>query len=466
MMPTRADKLLTYLVLFPLAAAAPLMMGAEGSCGGPPPAPPPNELISNYVYANGDASAADVSEAGQFVAFELQACYEDLPCTPGNVYLRDRINGWVERVSRVEDGAMYSADHGEGSVSFDGTRIAFRSVPRADATPPAPTTEPQIYIVDWTEDAFGAYFTTTLVSAGPDNTLPYNPDYGDGDSSEPDLSGTGRYVVFTSEAANLVDGDTNGASDIFRTDLDTGAMTRISVAHDGGEADGPSRQPVVSFDGRFIAFVSDATNIVPGDTNGVSDVFLYDDLAQAIVRISVKEDGSEADAPSQTPSLSTNGTKIAFESKSALATTHHPLYGDTGYSPAGTDSSRIVLYDHSNGSLRQITQPLIGGWAADERVSSPAIDPSGSFIAYQYQCVDCSNSGATVRVWRPSHALPAEACSTGTQSFRACAEPAATTGGVVLTVLNDWVLPGDGDSQTDIGFIPQQNWIQIPEWLP
>ena len=91
-----------------------------------------------------------------------------------------------------------------------------------------------------------------------------------GASFNPSISADGRFVTYFSDASNLVPGDTNDASDIFVFDRQTGTTTRVSVASDGTEANGGSRLheiPAISADGRFVTYSSDATNLVPGDTN-------------------------------------------------------------------------------------------------------------------------------------------------------------------------------------------------------
>jgi PASTA domain len=95
-------------------------------------------------------------------------------------------------------------------------------------------------------------------------------------SAKPSLNGDGRFVAFASESTNLVPGDTNGAVDIFIHDNLSGATTRLSVKSNGVEADGDSFRPVLSADGHFVAFDSQADNLVSGDGNGFSDVFLRD----------------------------------------------------------------------------------------------------------------------------------------------------------------------------------------------
>jgi len=108
--------------------------------------------------------------------------------------------------------------------------------------------------------------TTVRVSTAADGTQ------GDGASSGAYLSADGRRVVFVSAATNLVPDDTNGVADVFVKDLRTGAIERVSTAADGTQADGPATGGT-ALGGHRVAYTSDATNLVPGDTNGVTDVF-------------------------------------------------------------------------------------------------------------------------------------------------------------------------------------------------
>ena len=91
-----------------------------------------------------------------------------------------------------------------------------------------------------------------------------------GRSFEPDVSGDGRFVVFTSTADNIVPGDTNGAEDVFVRDLIAGTTRRVS------RGNGASRSPAISPDGRYVSFTSTSSDLVPRDTNKVADVFLAD----------------------------------------------------------------------------------------------------------------------------------------------------------------------------------------------
>ena len=135
--------------------------------------------------------------------------------------------------------------------------------------------------------------------------------------SGPALSADGRFVAFQSFASDLVPGDTNDRSDIFVYDRLTGTTERMSVAADGTQGDGSSNTPALSADGRFVAFESLATNLVPGDTNDRGDVFLHDRVTGDTVRVSVATDGTQANGDFlslDAPALSANGRVIAFGS--------------------------------------------------------------------------------------------------------------------------------------------------------
>lgn len=112
--------------------------------------------------------------------------------------------------------------------------------------------------------------TTERVSVASDGTQ------GNWNSYYPSISADGRYVAFDSEASNLVSGDTNHSRDIFVHDRQTGQTTRVSVASDGTQGSSGSYDPSISADGRYVAFESGASNLVSGDTNGAGDVFVRD----------------------------------------------------------------------------------------------------------------------------------------------------------------------------------------------
>lgn len=149
---------------------------------------------------------------------------------------------------------------------------------------------------------------TSLVSRASDSTP------GDSDSYWPSISDDGRYVAFNSNATNLVPGDTNGTWDIFVRDLALGVTTRVSVSSDGNQGNDVSYPPDISGNGRYVTFFSIASNLVPGDTNGTWDIFVHDRYSDATVRASVSSTGRQSTASSQLPSVNDDGSAVVYES--------------------------------------------------------------------------------------------------------------------------------------------------------
>src|SRR5439155_349059 len=123
---------------------------------------------------------------------------------------------------------------------------------------------------------------------------------------------------------NLVPGDTNGVTDVFVHDRQTGGTERVSVDSTGAQASDRSVNPAISADGRFVAFASDATNLVPGDKNSVTDVFVHDRLTGATERVSLDSTGAQANVDSLQPVIS---SAVPFVAPVTSATNLVP--GDT-----------------------------------------------------------------------------------------------------------------------------------------
>ncbi|MCI0586270.1 MAG: calcium-binding protein, partial [Planctomycetes bacterium] len=132
--------------------------------------------------------------------------------------------------------------------------------------------------------------------------------------TNPTISANGRYVAFVSEASNLVPDDTNGAADVFVRDRKTGTTARVSVDSTGAQANSSSFGPSISANGRTVAFESSASNLVPDDTNTVPDVFVKDLRTGATARISVASTGAQGISNSDSPSISANGRTVVFRS--------------------------------------------------------------------------------------------------------------------------------------------------------
>ncbi len=192
-----------------------------------------------------------------------------------------------------------------------------------------------------------------------------------GHSRLPAISGDGRFVAFVSEAANLVPGDSNFTEDVFVKDLQTGAVERVSLNSAGDEASLASGSPAISYDGRYVAFSSLAPNLVPGDTNGTWDVFLRDRQAGATKRVSVATGGAQSNGPSETPAVSYDARYVAFESQA------------TNLDPADTTPKKdIYLRDVVQETTTRVSVPLDPSAPTDDDSTMPSVSSDGSTVAF------------------------------------------------------------------------------------
>lgn len=153
---------------------------------------------------------------------------------------------------------------------------------------------------------------TTRASLGSDGSQ------ADAASIDPAISADGRYVAFYSEATNLVPGDTNGVGDVFVRDRTSGTTQRVSVASTGEQGSEPAIWPSISSDGRYVAFASPSAELVPGDTNGRFDVFVRDLQEQTTERVSVGDEELQSESGGTLPQISGDGRFVIFASESGL----------------------------------------------------------------------------------------------------------------------------------------------------
>jgi Tol biopolymer transport system component len=194
---------------------------------------------------------------------------------------------------------------------------------------------------------------------------------GNGRSDLPSISRDGRYVAFFSEATNLVTGDTNGRSDVFVRDLVGGSTRRVSVATGGGQANGDSVFPSISDNGQQVAFGSAASNLVNGDGNGLHDIFVRDLTAGTTRRLSVSSSGAGGNGPSLFPAISGNGNVVAFVSDA------------TNLAPGDTKGSRDVFVRVRSANLTQVVSTGAGGEPADSLSAEPAVSREGRYVAFE-----------------------------------------------------------------------------------
>lgn len=217
-------------------------------------------LSTSGAQGNANSNFPWISASGRFVAFTSPAT--NLGCTNGKfqVIVRDLKTHKTRCVSRSSTGAQGNGNSAEYSINADGRFVAFQS--QATNLGSCPNGVDQIFVRDLNT---GKTRCASRNSSGAQ---------GNNESELPSLSSDGRFVAFGSVATNLVSGDTNMEEDIFVRDLKTNKTRRVSVNSSRAQANGGSFEPSISADGRFVAFESSATNLVPHDTNGTVDVFV------------------------------------------------------------------------------------------------------------------------------------------------------------------------------------------------
>ncbi|RIK08766.1 MAG: hypothetical protein DCC49_08400 [Acidobacteria bacterium] len=257
--------------------------------------------------ANGASSAPSISGDGRYVGFTSDAdnLVADDTNTYSDVFIRDTLTGVTERVSTSTAGDHGNLPSGAPSVSWNGRFVAFYSL--ANNLVAGDTNSWWDVFI---KDRNNGYTQRVSVSSGGAQS--------DGMSYEPAISFDGRFVAFTSAATSLVAGDTNSTDDIYLRDRVAGTTERISVASDGSNTDSGSYRSSISYDGKFVAYESLATNVVASDTNGTWDVFVRNRDAAGNERVSVATDGSQAQGNSRGRAISWDGSRVSFASTGSL----------------------------------------------------------------------------------------------------------------------------------------------------
>jgi Tol biopolymer transport system component len=393
--------------------------------------PPPGQTSLESVrfgggFPGGPSAQASISDDGRYIAFISRA--PDL--VPGDtnsaidVFVRDRETGTTTRLPQlgglpVPPGGSAS----EPSISGDGNFVAFvYDAPQvagglavvdpppvilvwdrasgvselASITPAGQpmyrSREPSVSVdgsrVAFTSDgsldpADPGYFpdvfvrnrvagTTTLVSVNVDGQV------GQGASQAPSISRDGRFVAFQSDAGDLVTSDGNGETDVFVRELEAGTTELASVAA-GGEPDGPSAAPAISADGRHVAFESQATNLAPGVTTEGIAVYRRDRTSATTTLVSVGLAGGDAAGSSGQAAISADGRVVAFTS------TGGDLVASVGSAATAaivvTGPSEVYARDVEAGETIRISVALAGGAAGGQNVG-PAVGGTGRHVAW------------------------------------------------------------------------------------
>jgi Tol biopolymer transport system component len=312
------------------------------------------------TQATAESSGTNTSGNGRVISFVTVAPNLVAGDTNGfaDVFVHDRQTGVTERVNLgpggIEANGATQLGSDMTSLSGDGRYVAFLSSASnlvADDT----NGQPDIFVRDRQTG------TTTRVSVGTGGIQ------GNGGAGRGVISADGRFVAFTSGANNLVPNDTNVSADVFVHDRQTGETTRVNVATGGAQATGGAASlPSISPDGRFVAFGSQASDLVPGDTNNVPDIFVHDRQTGATSRVSVGTGGVQANAMCNNQSISGDGRFITFRTDA------------TNLDPSG--STGIFIHDRQTGQTTPIA--IVPEEEPTSGPSESRISGNGRYVAY------------------------------------------------------------------------------------
>ncbi|MBI5929396.1 MAG: fibronectin type III domain-containing protein [Chloroflexi bacterium] len=194
---------------------------------------------------------------------------------------------------------------------------------------------------------------------------------GNRSSSWVNVSADGRYIVFQSDASNLVPNDSNNTTDIFVHDRVTCETTRVSLASTDEQANGPSDTPNISGDGRYVVYTSYATNLVAGDTNGYADVYLYDRQTRQVIQINAATNSQDSSYGGDSGWISADGRYVVFDTQS-----------NTLVSPPETNFVRdVFVRELATGEIRMASRSLSGVSNADPS-SVGTISGDGRYVVF------------------------------------------------------------------------------------
>lgn len=275
-----------------------------------------------------------------------------------DIFVRDRVNGTTTRVSVDSSGAQSDGHSFSRGISGDG-RFALFASQSSNLVPNDTNGEVDVFVHDRQMQ--------TSLRVSVDSTGAQGND----SSSDAAISADGRYVAFDSLASNLVPGDTNGVHDIFVHDLHIGQTTRVSVDSTGAQSDAESNDPAISADGRFVAFSSTASNLVPGDTNGDVDIFVHDRVSGQTMRVSVASNGTETHGGSIFAAISADGSCVAFCGFAADV-----VPDDTN------DEPDLFVHDRVSGQTTRVSVDSSGA-QANVRTLESSLSANGRYVAFE-----------------------------------------------------------------------------------
>jgi PKD repeat protein len=288
--------------------------------------------------ASGSSNNPSISANGQFIVFESFA--PNLVANDTNnavdIFIYDRLSQSLERVSVASNNTEGNSHSFSPSVSADGRFVTFYSI-SSNLAAGDNNRAVDVFVRD--RNSGETRIVSTDSNGNPGNMA----------SWQPVISADGQFIAFSSNASNLVSGDTNGVQDIFLYEMSSTNITMLSKANDGTPGNALSAYPAISASGDYVVFESDASNLVSGDGNGLTDVFVADVLQSSVTRISITTDGGDSNAPAYQPRISQDGRFVSYYT-----------YASNIVQPDPNDVEDVFLYDQHTGAIDMITRTAAG----------------------------------------------------------------------------------------------------------
>jgi Tol biopolymer transport system component len=331
------------------------------------------------TVANGESVSPDISGDGRFIVFVSSAgnlTHPQIPAGVPRVFLRDRELGVTRLLARNANGEVPNAYSQNPAISADGTTAVFESA-AADLVNGA----------DSVRNVIGVYMTRRSSPGLVRLNVPSTGEARSGQSVAPAISADGRYVAFTSRADLTCSGqpaclreppDRNGVADIYVRDTVAHTTTRVSRGHAGREPDGPSYDAAISGDGRYVAFVSEASNLLPDKSRRVPHIYVHDRVTGETELVSRTPAGRLANGSSARPAISQDGSTIAFQSLAS------DLLCQGRCLAAQRDTNLVwdvFVHERRTGrTTRASADDGVNEWTEESR--APSLDGTGRVIAF------------------------------------------------------------------------------------
>ncbi|NOQ64221.1 MAG: DUF4214 domain-containing protein [Methyloprofundus sp.] len=315
------------------------------------------DISANGVIGNSSAILPSLSADGRFIAFASYANNllagtrsEDM-----QIYLYDKEQGSIALVSKNMFGKANNASNGKPEISADGQYITFATAASDMDDQDTLNKLKDVFVYDRVTEQ------VSRVSSASELGL----------SEFPVISANGRFISYQSTIDDIVANDNNGTSDVFVYDRLQNISTRISLSFTGKEGRNESTRPSISADGRYITYQSDASNLVAGDNNRSSDVFVYDRNTEEVALVSRSTAGAWGSDDSVKPVISADGRFISYTSESDNLSSGARL----------NKNPKIFVYDRENGVTSLATINSLGE-LSNGRSFRSAISSNGRFVSY------------------------------------------------------------------------------------